>query len=107
MTDYAAPNPPTGLMHGITEMTENILELNAFLEHDKKREPLHVKILAAERAEGQPDYSCLIHAPLLLDQDKKIYGVDQDQAKFLAIGFVKSLLRNKKVVDGNGTSVNF
>ena len=87
-------------------MAEDVLEINAFLEHNKKREPLHVKILAPAKTKGQPDYSCLVHAPLLLGQDRKIYGIDREQAKSLAISFVRSLLENKKVVDSNGTPIN-
>jgi len=94
-------------MYGIIKMTEQFLEINAFLEDNKHFEPLHIKIYAPTQTQHQPDYSCLVHAPLLLGSDKKIYGIDEDQAKSLAVGFVKSLLEGKKVVDNNGEPVNF
>ena len=88
-------------------MAEQVLEINAFLDHNAQLEPLHIQISAPVKTQDQPDYSCLVHAPSLLDGDKKIYGIDQDQAKSLAIGFVRSLLEDKKVVDGSGTPLNF
>ena len=89
------------------KMTEPVLEINAFLEHNERLEPLYIKISAPIKTRDQPDYSCLVHAPSLFGHDKKIYGIDQDQAKSLAIGFVRSLLKDQKVVNGNGTPLSF
>jgi hypothetical protein len=80
-------------------MTENVLEVHAFLEDDGKLRPLHIEVSAPAKTQGQQDYFCLVHAPLLLGHDRKIFGVDPDQARSLAIDFIKSLLENKKVVD--------
>jgi len=87
------------------KMTENILELHAFLEDDGKRKP-HIRVSIPAKTQGQQDYFCLVHAPLVLGQDRRIFGVDPDQARSLAVGFIKSLLENKKVVDGDGKPVS-
>ena len=86
-------------------MTESVLELHAFLEDDGSRTPLHIRVTVPAKTQGQEDYSCLVHAPLILGQDRRIFGVDPDQAQSLAVGFIKSLLENKQVVDGDGKPV--
>lgn len=93
-------------IHGTIEMTESILELHAFLEDGEKRKPLHIKVSVPAKSQGQQDYFCLVHAPLVLGQDRRIFGVDPDQARSLAVGFIKSLLENKNVVDGEGKPVS-
>jgi hypothetical protein len=87
-------------------MTEYILELRAFLEEDGIRKPLAIKILAPSGTEDEQDYFCIVHAPLLLDQDKKIFGVDRGQASSLSISFIKLLLENKKVSGEDGMLLN-
>jgi hypothetical protein len=92
---------------GTTDMTKSVFELNAFIEENDNREPLHVLVSAPSQAPGQDDYFCRVHAPLLLSGDKNIYGVDADQAKNLAVSFVRSLLSNKKIVDSQGQLVRW
>jgi hypothetical protein len=87
-------------------MPEDVLIIDAFVEGDEQREPLHIRVLSPNRTD-QSDYFCLVCAPSLIGQDKKIYGIDQDQAKSLAVGFVKILLKDKRVVDSNGLPVKF
>lgn len=82
-------------------MTEYILELHAVLEEDGIRKPLAIKILAPSKTEDEQDF-CVVHAPLLLDQDKKIFGVDPGQASSLSVRFIKLLLENKKVLGDDG-----
>jgi hypothetical protein len=88
-------------------MAAQVLEIDAFLEDDGQLEPLHIKISAPVKTDDQPDYSCLVHAPSLFGQDKKIYGIDRDQAKSLAVAFVRSLLDDKRVVDSNRNPLIF
>jgi hypothetical protein len=87
---------------GITDMSNNVFELDAFLEDNEQRKPLRVVVSAPSWAEGEDDHVCRVHAPLLFSQDKRIYGADPEQAKSLAIGFVGSLLKDKRVIDANG-----
>jgi len=87
-------------------MTEYILELHAFLEEDGIRNPLAIKILAPSKRRDEQDYFCVVHAPLLLDQDKKIFGVDPGQASSLSVSFIKLLLENKKVLGDDGMPLN-
>ena len=83
-------------------MSSNVLELNAFLEENGQRKSLHIVVSAPSQAEGEDDYFCRVHAPLLFSQDKNIYGLDPEQAKSLAITFIRSLLKDKRVIDANG-----
>ena len=83
-------------------MSNNVLELDAFIEENGQRKSLYVVVSAPSQVEGEVDYVCRVHAPLLFSQDKRIYGVDPEQAKSLAIGFVRSLLKDERVIDANG-----
>ncbi|BAM86838.1 neutral endopeptidase [Bradyrhizobium oligotrophicum S58] len=89
-----------------TEMTEAILSIDAFIEGNNQRAPLQIIVFAPERTD-QSEYACLVRAPSLLGPDKLIYGIDQEQAKSLAIGFVKRLLKDKRLVDGSGKALKF
>ena len=83
-------------------MTKYILELHAFLEEGGIRKPLAVKIRAPSGTEDEQGCFCIVHAPLLLDQDKKIFGVDPGQASSLSVRFIQLLLENKKVLGDDG-----
>jgi hypothetical protein len=87
-------------------MTECILEIQAFLEEHEIRKPLAIEILAPSRTEEVQDYFCVVHAPLLLDQDKKIFGVDPEQASSPSVRFINLLLENKKVIGDDGMPLN-
>jgi hypothetical protein len=87
-----------------TEMTEAILNIDAFIEGSNQRAPLQITVFAPERTD-QSEYACLVHAPSLLGSGKLIYGIDKEQAKSLAIGFVKRLLKDKRLVDGSGLAL--
>ena len=86
-------------------MTEYILELHAFLEDDGVRKSLDIKILAPTKMVGDDDYYCVVQAPLLLGDDKKIIGIDPEQARTLSVKFIKLLLEHKKVLDEDGAPV--
>jgi hypothetical protein len=84
-------------------MTEYILELRAILEEDGSRSPVAIKILAPFRPEDEQGYFCIVHAPLLLDQDKKIFGADpRGKQASLSVSFIKLLLENRKVLVDDG-----
>jgi hypothetical protein len=85
----------------------NQLELNAFLEQDGEQKPFYLRISTPLQAKGETDYFCRVHAPLLFDKDKNIYGIDEEQASLLAIDFVRSLLRDKRIIDGKGQSIDW
>ena len=63
-------------------------ELDAFLEDSGQRTPFHLRISAPEKTKGEDDYFCRVHAPVLFTDDKQIFGVDEDQARELALRFV-------------------
>jgi hypothetical protein len=52
------------------------------------------------------DSLCKIHCPALLDRDFDVYGVNGDQAKELALRYVRSRLAGAIVRDRGGRIVN-
>jgi len=89
-------------------MTETIFEWNAFLETEEGgRKPLYVQISGPEPAPEESIYYCLVHAPSIFSNDKRIFGIDREQATDLAINFVKSLLEDKQITDIDGQLCGF
>ncbi len=74
-------------------------ELNAFVKANGQRKPFYLKITAPVQTAGASDYYCRVHAPAILRGDKNIYGVDAEQAKVLALEFIKSLIGDSQLVD--------
>jgi hypothetical protein len=83
-------------------MTENIFELDGFLEDEEGRKPLCVRVSAPCQVPGETTYYCRVHAPAIFANDKRIFGIDAEQARELAVNFIKSMLAGKKVTDANG-----
>jgi len=52
------------------------------------------------------EYTCVVHAPALLGKDREIYGIDPDQARQLAIEFLKSLLAGMSLHDKAGKKID-
>lgn len=77
-------------------------KLNAFLEEDGLRKPFHVKISNPSKTAEENDYFCLVYAPALFKEKKKIYGADAAQAQALALEFIISLIGDRRVVAKNG-----
>ncbi len=44
------------------------------------------------------DYYCVVHCPHLFEDDKRIFGVDAEQALELSIMFIKELLEHRGAV---------
>ena len=88
-------------------MTESIFELSAFLVEEDVRKPLYIRIEAPSRVPEEISYYCRVHAPSIFAEDKRIYGVDQEQAADLAIKFIRTMLEDKKVTDVNGEPVSW
>lgn len=83
------------------------LEIVGFLEADGIREPFLARITEPKAsAAGSQEYSCLVHAPALFEKDKKIFGVDADQARELAIQFLKAMLEGKRLTDKAGRPID-
>lgn len=80
-------------------------ELNAFIEEDGQKKPFVLTITNPEKVQGEDDYICIIHAPVLFKRDKSIYGVDAQQAAELSIKFVNDLLSDRQLVDESGNLV--
>lgn len=80
-------------------------ELDAFLQEAGKRVPFRLRIWPAEKSKGEEDYFCRVHAPELFSSDKDIFGANAEQAYQLAQEFVKSMLKDKMLVDEKGRPV--
>ncbi len=52
------------------------------------------------------DYYCEVHIPVLFDSAKHIFGINELQAKELAISFVKKILCDYNIVNGEGESIS-
>jgi hypothetical protein len=80
-------------------------ELSAILEDDTGKHNFHLRISAPFIGETGGDYYCVVHAPLLFKNDKRIYGIDKEQASQLAYEFIKRMLSGKKLFDEAGQVV--
>ena len=60
--------------------------------------PIIAQIFSPEKTEGQDDYSCVVHCPEILDNDKRIFGVDADQALEVSEFFIHTLWKHKGIV---------
>jgi hypothetical protein len=77
-----------------------------FLENEDGLHPFALKIMEPVKDPEGDDFFCEVHIPLLLKGDKKIYGVDVDQARFLSIMFIKQLLAGKILNDDKGKIID-
>lgn len=84
-------------------MVENYsVKVDAFVEEKGRRVPFSLRITEPRKSDGEEEYYCEICAPKLFQNTKNIYGVDKSQAKNLALEFVKSLLKGRRLFDKNG-----
>ena len=60
--------------------------------------PVVAQIFSPEKTEGQNDFSCVVRCPDILDNDKRIFGVDADQALEVSEAFVHTLWENHGIV---------
>jgi hypothetical protein len=92
-------------MFGTTDM--KIFSFEGSLERDGQQQSFVANI--EEPNLSSPDGEecvCVIHAPSIFGVDRKIYGVDADQARQLAVDFLKSMLSGFTVRDKSGRSVD-
>lgn len=81
-------------------------EIDAFVDDEGKRKPFYLRISNPVKTEGEDDYYCQVHAPFLFKKDKSIYGVDKEQARALAMQFVKQILGDKRLIDQDGNPMH-
>jgi hypothetical protein len=80
-------------------------EADGFWEDDTGRHPFYLTISNPSKGETGEDYYCEIHAPVLFNRDKRIYGVDEHQACALALEFVRQMLAGKRIIDASGNPI--
>lgn len=85
---------------------KNPLELDGFLETGGAQERFTARIDPPKASADGAEYSCLVHAPTLFKSDKEIFGVSADQARELALQFLKSMLEGKSLIDKAGNKID-
>ena len=81
-------------------------ELTGFLKTDRGIEPFVARISAPKASVDSSDFSCTVHAPTVAKRDKEIFGASAEQARKLALHFLRSLLEGKNLVDKVGRKVD-
>ena len=79
--------------------------IDVFIEDKGICNPLRLRVSRPNKTDGEADYYCLVDAPALFKGDKKIFGASEEQARELALQFVKQLLDDRKLIDKNGQYV--
>lgn len=82
------------------------LELSGFLKTERAIVPFVARISAPKASADGTDFSCSVHVPALVKRDKEIFGASAEQARRLALHFLKSLLEGKNLVDKGGRKVD-
>lgn len=87
-------------------MTEQyVIDIKGFVETDGTRAPMVIKVSRPRRTEGADDWYCEILAPVLFDRTKRIFGIDESQARHLSIEFLKSLLGKRALYSEGGQPI--
>jgi hypothetical protein len=74
------------------------------LEGDLKTD-LYVRISAPQKASGDREYSCTVHAPRLLVKDERIHGVNAVQALKHSVLFLNLKLKGRILLDKEGNTL--
>lgn len=79
-------------------MTTALLEIHGEREAGAAFEADRVvATIFAPEATGEGDYACRVRIPALFREDRRIFGVDAEQAKTLAASFVHELLQGYRM----------
>jgi hypothetical protein len=81
-------------------------EIDGLIDSGGTRKPFTARILPPKPSEDGAEYSCLVHAPTLFKNDKEIFGVDAEQARQLAVEFLKSMLAGRSLLDKAGKKID-
>jgi hypothetical protein len=84
-----------------------IIDVAGFVKEREKKTPFSLKITGPHQRKKEIDYFCRIRVKPILNSYRDIYGVDGEQAKLLAINFVKSILSEVKIVDRDGDPIHW
>ena len=77
------------------------LSTKFFIREEGGKKECELEIAIPETS-GEDDVFCIVRLPGLLGNDKRIFGVDAEQAEQLAVKFVTDLLANKELMDSDG-----
>jgi hypothetical protein len=80
-------------------------EVRGFIEEHGKRRAFYLRISDPVRTKKGADYYCRVHVPVLFRSDKNIFGIDREQARKLAVEFVRQALGEKRLVDKKGSPI--
>jgi hypothetical protein len=82
------------------------LEISGFLKTERAIEPFTARISAPRASADSTDFACSVHVPALAKRDKEVFGTSAEQARKLALQFLKSLLAGKTLVDKGGRKID-
>jgi hypothetical protein len=82
------------------------VEITGFLKSERAIEPFTARISAPKASAEGTDFSCSVHVPALAKRDKEIFGASAEQARKLALQFLKSLLAGRTLVDKAGRKID-
>ena len=83
----------------VEQLTEVVKTLRGIKEgSEDSSSPIIAQIFSPEKTEGHNDYSCVVRCPDILDNDKKIFGVDADQALEVSETFIHTLWEHPGIV---------
>jgi hypothetical protein len=82
------------------------VEITGFLKTERAIEPFIARISAPRPSSDGSDFCCSVHAPALVKRDKDIFGASAEQARKLALQFLRSMLEGKNIVDKGGRKID-
>ena len=89
---------PIAATHDLERMSETFLEIRGTKETaDGTRTEVLAVVFRPEPGRDQIHFSCLVRCPYLFDNDKRIAGVDADQALELALMFVRTMFGHHEI----------
>ena len=78
------------------------LYFSGFIDEEGKRAPITIKISKPKRIKRTGDWRCEVFAPLLFYGTEKIVGVDEAQARKLAMEFLSSIVGKRCLYNHEG-----
>lgn len=88
------------------EQLDGIIKFSANVrDKDGHTHPFYFSVSKPVVEDESASY-CMLLCPYLRDQAFKIYGVDEDQAIELSIGFIADMLEGQALLDDDGNKIS-
>lgn len=86
-------------------MEQYVIDIKGFVEAGETRAPMVIRVSCPRRSEEADDWYCEILAPVLFERPKRIFGIDESQARRLSIEFLKTLLGERALYTEGGQPI--